>query len=304
MDNYNWFSRWFKRGLSLISPELNTRVVYRTKFKKGIDLKCPKTLDEKIQWLKLNTYKGNPLVNQCADKYRVRDYVEECGCGEILNDLYGVYDSVDEVPWGDLPNQFVLKWNFGCGQNLIVFDKSKLDIEAAKKKLKKWYRIRNTFYLTYSEMQYRGIPPKLICEKLIETEDGSLPVDYKLYCFNGVPHCVLVCSKRGEMEHGAQYYFFDKDWNLLRYNKRGKEAPADFSLPKPKGIEQVFDYASKLAKPFPFVRADFYLENEKVTFGELTFTPCGGFDVNRLPEMQMKFGEMVDLDFTGRNSGM
>ena len=298
MDNYNWFSRWFKRSLSLISPELNTKVVYRTKFKKSIDLKHPRTLDEKIQWLKLNTYRGNQLVNQCADKYRVRDYVEECGCGEILNELYDVYESVDDVPWEDLPNQFVLKWNFGCGQNLIVFDKSKLDIDAAKKKLKKWYRIRNTFYLTYSELQYRGIPPKLICEKLIETEDGALPVDYKFYCFNGVPHCVLVCSKRGEMAHGAQYYFFDKDWNLLRYNKRGKEAPADFTLPKPEGIEKVFEYAAKLSKPFPFVRADFYLENGKVTFGELTFTPCGGFDVNRLPEMQTKFGEMVDLTYS------
>lgn len=299
MDNYNWFSRWFKRCLSLVSPELNTKVVYRTKFKKSINLEHPETLDEKIQWLKLHTYKGNPLVNQCADKYRVRDYVAECGCGEILNELYGIYDSVDEVPWESLPKQFVLKWNFGCGQNLIVKDKSKLDIDAAKKKLKKWYRIRNTFYLTYSELQYRGIPPKLICEKLIETEDGTLPVDYKLYCFNGVPHCVLVCMKRGEMTHGAKYYFFDKDWNLLRYNKRGKEAPADFTLPKPNGIERVFSYASKLAKPFPFVRADFYLENGEVTFGELTFTPCGGFDVNRLPETQIRFGEMVDLSYTG-----
>ena len=295
MDHYNWYSRWFKRCLSLISPELNTRIVYRMKFKKSIDLENPKTLDEKIQWLKLNTYRNNPLVNQCADKYRLRDYVAECGCGEILNELYGVYDNVDEVPWSTLPNQFVLKWNFGCGQNLIVKDKSKLDIQAAKKKLKKWYGIRNTFYLTYSELQYRGIPPKLICEKLIETEDGSLPVDYKLYCFNGVPHCVLVCSKRGEMAHGAEFYFFDKDWNLLRYNKRGKDAPSDFTLTKPEGIERVFDYAAKLSKPFPFVRADFYLENGEVTFGELTFTPCGGFDVNRLPEMQLKFGEMVNL---------
>ena len=298
MDHHNWYSCWFKRCLSLISPELNTKVVYWMKFKKRIDLEHPKTLDEKIQWLKLNTYAGNPLVNQCADKNRVRDYVAECGCEEILNERYGVYDSVDEVPWGDLPNQFVLKWNFGCGQNLIVKDKSELDIEAAKKKLKKWYRIRNTFFLTYSELQYRRIPPKLICEKLIETEDGSLPVDYKLYCFNGVPHCVLVCLKRGEMEHGAEYYFFDKDWNLLRYNKRGKEAPADFTIPKPKGIDSLFEYATKLSKPFPFVRSDFYLENGKVTFGELTFTPCGGFDVNRLPETQLKFGEMVDLKYS------
>ena len=105
----------------------------------------------------------------------------------------------------------------------------------------------------------------------------------------------MVCSKRGQTEHGAEYYFFDKDWRLKRYNKRGKEAPVDFTLPKPKGIEKLFDYAAILSKPFPFVRADFYLEKGKVTFGELTFTPCGGFDVNRLPETQLRFGKMVDL---------
>lgn len=288
--------KFFKQTLTRISPQLNTRVVYLMKFKRPIDLKNPKTLDEKIQWLKFNTYYKNPLVTQCADKYAVREYVEKCGCGEILNELYGVYNYVDEIPWDTLPKQFVIKWNFGCGQNLIVFDKAKLDIEDAKRKLNDWYKLRDTFYLTYSEMQYRGIPPKLICEKLIETESGDVPVDYKVYCFNGVPDCVMTCSKRGQMEHGAEYYFFDQDWNLKRYNQRGKDAPADFSLPKPEGIEKVFDYAAKLSKPFPFVRSDFYLEKGKVIFGELTFTPAGGFEVSRLPETQLYFGDLVKLD--------
>lgn len=288
-------STWFKQVLTLISPKLNTRVIYLTKFKRPINLKDPQTLDEKIQWLKFNNYYKNALVTQCADKYAVRQYVEQCGCGEILNGLYGAYDRVEEISWESLPNQFVIKWNFGCGQNLIVFDKSKLDVKEAKRKLNKWYKIRNTFYLKYSEMQYKGIPPKLICEKLIETDSGDVPVDYKVYCFNGVPDCVLVCGKRGQMEHGAEYYFFDKDWNLKRYNKRGKEAPEGFTLPRPDGIEKVFEYAEKLSKPFPFVRADFYLEKGRVVFGELTFTPCGGFDVDRLPETQRLFGDMVKL---------
>lgn len=277
-----------------ISPKLNTRVIYFFKFKKRINLKNPQTLDEKIQYLKFHDYYKNPLVTQCADKYAVRDYVKQCGCEEILNALYFVWDSVDEIDWDELPNQFVIKWNFGCGQNLICFDKSNLDIEDAKRKLKEWYKIHDTFYLTYSEMQYQGIPPKLICEKLIETENGNVPVDYKLYCFGGKPDCVLVCSNRGKMPHGAEYYFFDKEWKLKRYNKRGQEAPADFTLPKPEGIEKVFEYAERLSQPFPFVRADFYLEKGKVTFGELTFTPCGGFDVNRLPETQRLFGSMVN----------
>lgn len=290
------FGSWFKQTLTRISPILNTRVVYLIKFKRSINLKEPKTLDEKIHWLKFNTYYKNPIVTQCADKYAVREYVNQCGCGEILNELYGVYERVDEIPWDTLPKQFVIKWNFGCGQNLIVFDKAKLDIEDAKRKLNDWYKLRDTFYLTYSEMQYKGIPPKLICEKLIETESGDVPIDYKVYCFNGDSQYVLVCNKRGQLSHGAEYYFFDKDWNLKRYNKRGKEAPEGFTLPKPEGIEQLFDYASKLSKPFPFVRADFYLEKGKVIFGELTFTPCAGFDVDRLPETQLYFGDLVKLD--------
>ena len=288
-----FISRWFKQTLTKISPLLNTKVVYFMKFKKRINLKNPQTLDEKIQYLKFHDYYQNPLVTQCADKYAVREYVKQCGCEEILNELYYEWDSVDEINWDMLPNQFVIKWNFGCGENLICFDKSKLDIADAKKKLNDWYKEHDTFYLTYAEMQYRGIPPKLICEKLIETEDGGLPVDYKLYCFSGMADCVLVCVGRNMNGHDTAYYFFDKEWNLKKYNKRGKEAPEDFTLPKPDGIEKVFEYAEKLTKPFPFVRADFYLEKGKVTFGELTFTPCGGYDVNRLPETQRLFGSMV-----------
>lgn len=290
------FSKWFKQTLTKMSPKLNTWVIYLIKFKKPINLKHPKTLDEKIQWLKFNTYYNNPLVTQCADKYAVRDYIKQCGCPEILNELYGVYDKVEDIEWDKLPNQFVLKWNFGCGQNLIVFDKSKLDIEEAKRKLNKWYGIRDTFYLTYSEMQYKGIPPKLVCEKLIESEQGGLPVDYKFYCFNGVPEVVLVCVGRDTKGKHAKYYFFDRNWQLRRYNIAGKEAPEDFTLPKPQNLDKLFDYAEKLCKPFPFVRADFYLEYGKCYFGELTFTPLAGFDTNRLPETQRLFGDMVKLN--------
>lgn len=276
-----------------ISPTLNTKVTYFGKFHRPIDLKRPKTLDEKIQWLKLNTYLGNPLVTQCADKYAVREYVKKCGCQDILNDLYFSWDNVDEIEWGQLPEKFVIKWNFGCGQNLICRDKSKLDENETKILLKKWYRMHNSFWMPYSEMQYKGIIPKLICERLIETESGDLPLDYKLYCFNGEAKYVMLCTER-ETGH-AKYYFFDRAKNLVRLNKRGLAAPEGFSIPMPEGYEQLFEYADKLSKPFPFVRADFYLDNGKVIFGELTFTPCGGYDVN-IPREQNEFlGTQVEL---------
>ena len=278
--------------LTIVSPKLNTKVRYFHVFKKRINLKEPKTLDEKIHWLKLNSYYNNILVRDCADKYAVRKYVKDCGCSEILNEVYGVYDSVEQIPWNELPNQFVIKWNFGCGHNLICKDKSMLDIRLAIKKLKKWGK-NTKYYLPYAEMQYKGIVPKLICEKLIETSDGELPTDYKLYCFNGKPDCALVCLNRGAGH--PDFYFFDKNMNLKRYNKKGKYAPSNFRVEKPEGFEKLFEYAEKLSKPFPFVRADFYLEKGEVIFGELTFTPAGGYDANRLPETQILFGDKIIL---------
>lgn len=292
---FKQLKEYIRTNITHISPTLNTRIRYWRAFRKPIDLKNPRTLDEKIQWLKLNTYYKNPLVTQCADKYAVRQYVQDCGCGEILNQLYFAWDSVDEIDWDKLPDSFVIKWNFGCGYNLICRDKSKLDIEQAKVKLKEWRKGHKTYYLTYSEMQYKDIKPKLICERLIETEDGTLPQDYKLYCFNGQAQYILVCSGRDDAGQGAKYYFFDSQWQLQRLNRAGKEAPDGFTLPKPQGIDQLFHYADKLSKPFPFVRADFYLEKGRVIFGELTFTPCGGLDNNRLPETQILFGDKVRL---------
>ena len=291
-----FISRLFKISLTLISPKLNTRVLYYVKFHKPINLKNPVTLDEKIHWLKYNTYYKNPLITQCADKYAVRRYIEDCGCPEILNDLYGAYDRVEDIPWSSLPSKFVIKWNFGCGQNLICQDKSQLDIEKTKNLLKKWRRVHNTFYLPYAEIQYKGIVPKLVCEKFIESETGGLPVDYKFYCFNGVPEVVLVCVDRDSSGNHAKYYFFDREWKLRRYNQAGKEAPEGFTLPKPQNIDKLFDYAEMVSKPFPFVRADFYLENGQCYFGELTFTPLAGFDTKRLQETQLLFGGMVKIN--------
>lgn len=295
---------FLKKNISIvlhtISPKLNIRFIFNIHYnyyKKFMSFKNPITMDEKIQWMKIYLYKDNPLVSQCADKYGVREYIKKKGCEEILNELYGAYDSVDEVPWDDLPNRFVLKWNFGCGHNFICKDKSKIDIEDTKKLLSKWRKTYKHFYKDDSEMQYKNIIPKLICEKFIETNDNSLPVDYKVYCFNGKPHCLLTCADRETGD--TKFYFVDKNWKLLRYNKAGKSAPEGFLPPKPQGYEKLFDYAEKLSQPFPFVRTDFYLENEKLLFGELTFTPSGGKDTNRLIETNKLFGSMIDLNYNG-----
>jgi len=282
---------WFHYLLCGISPKLSVKFWYRIYLKKPLDLEHPKTLDEKIQWMKLYYYKDNPLVYQCADKFRVRDYVKNCGLEHILNDLIATYHSANEINWDVLPQKFVLKWNFSNGGNIICSDKSKLDRKQAIKELNRFQKIKP--HLKYAEPQY-DVEKVLLCEKFIETQNGDAPVDYKFYCFNGEAKYVLCCYGRS-LDHRPAFYFFDKDWQLQRFNKMGKEAPEGFTMPKPEGMDDLFHYAEILSKPFPFVRADFYLENGKAYFGELTFTPGGGYDMNRLPETQLKFGQMVNL---------
>lgn len=158
----------YYKVLTLISPVLNTKMRYKRAFHRNLDLNNPITLNDKVLWLKLNRYMNNPLVIQCADKYRVRDYIKKCGCEEILIPLIGVWEKVEDIPWDDLPDKFVLKWNFGAGMNIVCTDKSKMNKKKTLKQLKKWGRCK--YWLTHSEMQYKYMPKKIVCEELLNTE--------------------------------------------------------------------------------------------------------------------------------------
>lgn len=283
--------RHFKSLLTRFSPKLNIKFNYKFYYKRNIDLNNPKYFDEKIQWLKLNEY-HKPVYTICADKLLVRDYVKDKGLGHILNPIIAVYQDVKEINWDILPNKFVIKWNFGNGFNLICFDKNKLNFKESEIKLAKWGKTNS--HLIHAEIQYKNIPKRLICEEFIEGKEANvLPEDYKVYCFNGIPKYILVCE--GREKGWPKFYFFDSDWNLARINKDSINAPTNFSLPKPDGIDEIFNYAKVLSQDFKFVRVDFYYVNGKVYFGELTFSPSGGFDVYRLPETDLLFGNLLNL---------
>lgn len=277
--------------LTMLSPKLNTKVRYRLLYKRKLNLENPKYFNEKGMWLKLNRYNHDPLVKQCADKYAVRAYIEKTGCPEILNELIAVYDNVDQIDWDALPDAFVLKWNFGCGFNIVCADKNKLDIEKTKAQLKKWGKTK--YYLRYSEMQYKNVPQKIICEKYLKPKSGVLPEDYKFFCFDGRAEYVMVCV--GRETGNTAFYFFDQNWELARFNERGRKAPEGFTIPKPEGMDEMFAYAEKLSKGFPFVRVDLFNVDGKTVFGEMTFTPAAFLDDKYGEESELILGEKITL---------
>lgn len=265
---------------------------YRTIMGQELNLNNPQSFNEKLQWLKL--YNRSPEYAILVDKYKVREYVAKNIGEEYLIPLLGVWDYPEEINFNALPKRFVLKCNHNSGLGMCICkDKSELNIKMVKKQLRKG--LKQDYYLTGREWPYKNVERKIICEKYMEDNDNKIGqlTDYKFFCFNGYVDCVMVCTERQSGE--PKFYFFDREWKLLRYNIRGKEAPKDFTIEKPKRMNDMFKIAEKLSKNLTFIRVDLYCCNEKIYFGELTFFPDSGFDKNLLPETDIRWGNMINL---------
>jgi len=276
---------WIKR----IIPD---SVFLKLKFKKmmgySFDLKKPQTFNEKLQWLKLHN--RNPLYTTLVDKCAVKPYIAKLIGDQHIIATLGVWKSFDDIDFEKLPNQFVLKCTHDSGSYVICKDKSKLNIDEAREKLAG--ALKTNYFYSGREWPYKNVPPRIIAEQYIEDRNGAL-VDYKFSCFNGYVDCVMVCLDRHLND--TKFYFFDKDWNLKRLNVRGKNAPADFTIPKPPCMDEMFEMAARLSKDIPFVRVDLFECDGKIYFGEMTFYPDSGFDANLLPETDKYFGQLIDL---------
>ncbi len=247
------------------SPELATKLLHFKNTGKWIDLENPRDFNEKLQWLKLN--EDASLKAICADKYELYEYVRQNYTESILNKLVAVYETPDEIDWDSLPDKCAIKCTHGCGYNIVTKNKSELDVREVRKTLDGW--LKEDYWKRSLELHYRLITPRIIVEEYIETEQGDLPLDYKIYCFNGVPKLVLVCSER---ESKVKLDFFDLDWNRLNIGHKSDES--NKVVRKPSCFDEMILHAEALAKPFTFVRADFYDKDGVPVFGELTFTPA------------------------------
>ena len=240
---------------------------YRKEMGKKLDLKNPKSFNEKIQWLKLNS--RDERLGICSDKYRVRDYVKSRLGEEILVKLYSVYERVEDIVPEDLSDSFVLKVTHGSGQNIICKNKKDMDWKHVFGLLKIY--MSNNHYYRGRELAYKNITPRIICEEYLE-ENGRSPIDYKFYCFNGQPQFVDVHRDRfGDHRRNS----YDLDWNLLPFEMNSVPHFHE-EFPRPSFFEKMCRIAEQLAQGFILVRVDFYNINEKIIFGELTFYPGNG----------------------------
>ena len=284
-----------KSKLSIPDEEYATEYYYQ-KFGRRLDLKNPTTFDEKVWWLKFHYH--NDLLTQCADKFAVREYVEKCGLSHILNELYCVYDNVDDIDINKLPERFYLKCNHVSGGNVACFDKAQFNFAKAKRKLK-WYMGINQYCIT-REWQYKNIAPKIVAEKFLENKDKTPLIDYKFYCFHGKPVMLLImsgtvkCDGTHQDEKYAFENYYDIDLNPLGIVDDSRIMD-ESKVRIPINYKKMVEYAGILSKPFPFVRVDFYEIDSQIIFGELTFTCAGGCHNYKPERYHNILGSYLDL---------
>ena len=280
-------------ALEATSPEFMSKVYFKIVLGYKLNLKNPKTFNEKLQWLKLYQWGNDPTAIQCADKYAVRSYIESVGKKEILNDLLYAWDSANQIDWDLLPNQFVLKCNHGCGYNIICPDKSKLDKDEAIRKLKKW--MSEDFSKYNAEPHYGKIKQKIICEKFLEGE----VINYNIYIFNGKAVFLSVAGGLGDGV-GEHLTYYNPDGSVASFKNRDYPAQRDELSPL---LPTMIETAEYLANGFPMVRVDLFDVKGSIILSEMTFTPGGGLIPFDPVEADMELGEKLDISELIRKKG-
>ncbi len=234
---------------------------------KKLNLEDPKEFNAKIEWYKV--YFRPKVLNALADKYEVRSHVKNKIGAQYLNELYAVYDKPEEINYDKLPNKFVIKANHTNGHNIIVKNKENIDKKKVIKKFRKWLNT-NQYYRRGQEWAYKDIKPKIIIEKFLKENDKNTLVDYKFYCFDGVPKFIDVHIDR---EEDHKQGCFDLEFNLLPFGKSLTYKSISSDIQKPNNLKEMVDLSVILSNNLPFVRLDFYSVNGKTIFGEMTFYP-------------------------------
>ena len=261
--------------------------LYEKRMGRELDLNSPKDFNEKINWLIVNKY--GEEEGKLTDKILVKDYIKSKNVKDLfIPKTYKIYKDANEINIQELPEKFVLKCNHGSGLVFVCLDKETFDLNKAKTELNK--SLKENYALKGLEYHYEYIEPYIMAEEYLNDEKHIMPIDYKFYSFNGKVENILVCSNR---ENRLKLDDFDLEWNLQNHTL--SEWKSENKIEKPKNLEKMIKIAEELGKDFLFVRVDLYEINDKIYFGELTFTP-GNATINYYNQETLDFlGEKLIL---------
>lgn len=263
---------------------------YRCLMGHWIDWKKPKTFTEKLQWLKVYDYKLE--YTRMVDKLAAKDYVAERIGEKYIIPTLGVWDSVDDIDWDSLPNQFVLKTTHGGGSCGVVVCKDKKSFDKRKAMEKLTLSMHTNAGKVYRERPYLNVPRRIIAEKFMAERPNmhfSDLMDYKFFCFNGEPKFLYISDSPNH-----ELAFLNTDWTVAPFRRKDYK-PLQNIPPKPDNLDDMLNVARKLSKGIPHVRVDLYNVGGHIFFGELTFYTGAGFIPFDPKEYDKILGDMLKL---------
>lgn len=278
----------FRKVLILLPDSLYLKLQYYHHFQKRLNLKSPRSFNEKLQWLKLH-YRREIMILM-VDKFEVKKYVSDTIGSQYVVPLLGVWNNANEIDFNSLPDQFVLKCNHDCNGLVICKDKKEINQADARIKLNK--ALKDNGYWHSREWPYKRVNRRIIAEEYLEDKQLKELRDYKFFCFSGIVKCFKVDYGRFT-DHHANY--FDPKGNLLQFGEVAYMPIYEKEIDLPDCLPEMISLAEKLSEGFPFMRVDFYYVNKRVFFGEITFFPAAGFGKFTSDEWDLILGDWLVL---------
>ncbi|WP_054688421.1 ATP-grasp fold amidoligase family protein [Pantoea stewartii] len=264
------------------------RIYYFRKFRKLPNLREPKVFNEKVLYRKF-IHGDYQLYARLSDKYSVRDYIAEKIGNDYLIPL--LHDTTDPTTLNDLTRWqgTVIKPNHASNMVEIVLEEP----DALRKQqiihnCCSW--LKTDFANEAREIHYRYIKPRILVEQYIG--DGkSAPVDYKFHMFNkrdgNFEYVLQVIYNRCQPQLSMNFYVN----NLCEAYHKIRDTGLDVSPIMP-SLERALALSKTLASDFDYVRVDWYIHDQHIYFGELTFTPGAGMVTGLDRGLDKMMGEM------------
>lgn len=274
-----------------MSDEKYLKIIFPAFVGYDLDLENPHTFNEKLQWLKIHNRK--PEYSILVDKYLVREFIRSKFPNQeikLIPLVGGPWKQSEDIDFEVLPDQFVLKCTHDSQSIIICKDKSQLNKEAVRKKLS--HCLKKNLYYAGREWPYKNVEPQIIAEQYMVDESGDELKDYKFFCFNGKPKLVQV--NFGRFSDGKKN-MYDMNWEYLPIQTSHFATDPETIIKRPACFEKMKEYAGILSAGQTFLRVDFYVINDEIYFGELTFYPGGGIMEFTPKEWDERMGDWMDL---------
>ena len=282
-----FLSRYWNTISKTIPDKLYLEWQFKHVYKRKLNIDFPATYADKLAYLK--THDRNTQLAKLVDKYVVREYVKDKIGSEYLIPLIGVYNSVNKIPWNELPEKYVLKCTHDSGSIIFHNSNDDFDVVTACAILNK-HMHRNLYWYS-REYPYRDVPPRIVCEEMLQ-DNGHIPFDYKFMCFSGEPKYIVYDQDRFGDHHRDIY---DIDW--VKQDISTDHYQSQCIADRPKCLEKMTSLAKTLSEGFKHVRIDFYCIDGQIYFGEITFFPWGGVIWFKPDEWNYIWGDLIKLDF-------